>query len=101
MLDGVEVARVQLDHNFPGSKHIDAPTLGVSALEIQFLEVAKSYRRRGLGAEVVQRLVADYPNRRFLALSEDADEFWAALGWNRYDYYDGSHQYQPLFVAPA
>jgi len=52
------------------------------------------------GVEVARRLVESYPNRRFLALSEDADEFWATLGWNRYDYHDGPHQYRPLFIAP-
>lgn len=99
-LDGVEVARVELDHDFRGSKHVGAPRLGASALEIQFLEVAKSHRLRGVGAEVVLQLVERYPHRRFIALSEDADEFWAALGWDRYDYHDGPHQYRPLFVAP-
>jgi len=100
ILAGVEVARVELDHYFRGSKHVGAPRLGATALEIQFIEVAKSYRRQGVGAEVARRLVESYPNRRFLALSEDADEFWATLGWNRYDYHDGPHQYRPLFIAP-
>lgn len=49
----------------------------------------------------MQRLIATYPDRRFLALSEDADDFWASLGWIRYDYNDGPFQYQPLFIAPA
>lgn len=100
-LDGVEVARVELDHSFSGSQHVGAPTLGTSALEIQFIEVAKTYRRRGVGAQVVRRLVESYPNRRLLALSEDADDFWAALGWERFDYHDGPLQYRPLFIAPA
>lgn len=101
MLDGIEVARVELDYDFGGSMHLGAPKLGSAALEIQFFEVAKSYRRQGVGVEVVQRLIARYPDRRLLALSEDADEFWASLGWSRYDYNDGTHQYRPLFVAPV
>lgn len=101
MLGGVEVARVELDHDFRGSMHVGAPTLGTTALEIQFIEVAESYRRRGVGAEVVRRLVKSYPNRRILALSEGADEFWAALGWSRYDHHDGPLKYRPLFIAPA
>lgn len=100
-LDGVEVARVQLDHDFRGSKHVGAPKLGDRAMEIQFIEVAESHRRQRVGAEVVRLLVEGYPDNRLLAMSEDADEFWAALGWDRYDHRDGPHRYRPLFVAPA
>jgi ribosomal protein S18 acetylase RimI-like enzyme len=100
LLDGIEVARVELDHDFRGSKHVGAPRLGSGTLEIQFIEVAVSHRRRGVGAVVVRSLVAAHADRRFLALSEEADEFWASLGWDRYDYWDGPHQYRPLFVQP-
>lgn len=99
-LGGVEVARVELDHDFRGSKHVGAPRLGASALEIQFLEVAKSHRRQGIGEAVLRELVQSYPDRRLLALSEDADEFWGALGWIRFDHRDGPLQYRPLFIAP-
>ena len=101
LLDGVEVARVELDHGFRGSEHVDAPKLGASALEIQFIEVAVSQRRQGIGAEVVRLLVERHSDHRLLAMSEDADDFWASLGWRRYDHPDGPHQYRPLFVAPA
>lgn len=101
LIDGVEVARVELDHDFRGSKHIGAPKLGDKAMEIQFIEVAASYRRRRIGAEVVRLLVDRHQDRRLLAMSEEADEFWASLGWDRYDHRDGPHRYRPLFVAPA
>lgn len=101
LLDDTEVARVELDEGFEGSVHVGAPKLGQQALEIQFLEVAQSHRRLGIGAEVVRRLADLYPSRRLLALSEGADEFWASLGWDRYDYSNGPHQYRPLFVQPA
>jgi GNAT superfamily N-acetyltransferase len=97
---GIEVARVELDHDFRGSLHVGAPDLGASALEIQFVEVAASHRRQGIGAEVVHRLAAAYPDRRLLAMSEGADEFWASLRWERYDYWDGPIQYRPLFIRP-
>ena len=100
LLDGVEVARVELDEGFRGSKHVGAPTLGHLALEIQFIEVAESHRRQGIGAEVVARLAAAYSGRRLLALSEGADDFWASLDWVRYDYSDGPMNYRPLFIQP-
>jgi GNAT superfamily N-acetyltransferase len=101
LLDGVEVARVELDHDFRDSMHVGAPELGASALEIQFIEVVASHRRQGIGAEVVRRIASDNPNRRLLALSEEADEFWASLGWERYDYGSAPHQYRPLFISPS
>lgn len=100
ILGGVQVARVELDHNFRGSSHFGAPRLGATALEIQFIEVAKSHQRQGVGAGVVRGLLERYPDRRLLALSEDADGFWAGLRWNRYDHHDGPHLYRPLFIAP-
>lgn len=100
-LNGIEVAPVGLDHGFRGSVHVGAPTLGTSALEIQFIEVAESYRCRGIGAEVVRLLIERHPDRRFLAMSEDADKFWAAIGWDRYDHGDGPQRYRPLFVQPT
>ncbi|SHG13316.1 hypothetical protein SAMN05443575_1462 [Jatrophihabitans endophyticus] len=99
--DGVEVARIELDHDFRGSKHVGAPDLGDAALEIQFMEVAKSYRRKGIGAAVIAILAEQYPDRRLLALSEEADGFWASLGWDRFDFSDGPHHYRPLFIQPA
>ena len=99
-LDGTEVARVELDHHFRGSRHAGAPRLGDLALEIQFIEVAASHRRRGIGSEVVRLLVERYPHRRLLAMSEDADGFWESLGWGRYDHRQGPQWYRPLFVAP-
>lgn len=101
LLDGTEVARVELDEDFSGSRHVGAPTLGHQALEIQSIEVAESHRRQGIGAEVVARLAAAYSGRRLLALSEGADDFWASLGWDRYDYSDGPLKYRPLFIQPA
>jgi GNAT superfamily N-acetyltransferase len=100
LVDSAEVARVDLHENFEGSMHAGAPCLGRQALEIQFFEVAQSWRRQGIGVEVVSRLADLYPTRRLLALSEEADEFWSSLGWARFDYWDGPVQYRPLFVQP-
>lgn len=99
-LDGKCRAGRKLDHDFRGSAHIDAPKLDDHALETQFIEVAESYRGQGIGTETVCLLAAHHPDRRFVPLSEDADDFWASLGWNRSDQRDGPARYRPMFVAP-
>jgi GNAT superfamily N-acetyltransferase len=96
-----EIGRVELDHNWSGSLHMNAPRLGAEALEIQLIEIAQDHRREGLGAAVVRRLAEEFPERRLLALSEEADSFWSSLGWDRYDYGTPPHHYRPLFIEPA
>ncbi|MCZ7374898.1 GNAT family N-acetyltransferase [Micromonospora sp. WMMC250] len=96
---GVEVARIELDSNVATDEYIGAPELGDVALEIQFIEVASSWRGRGIGSRVVQLLEENYRGRRLVAFSENADGFWASLGWDRYDHREGWPHYRPLFVS--
>ncbi|MGP4057783.1 GNAT family N-acetyltransferase [Mycobacterium sp. 4D054] len=99
---GSEVARVQLDDRGSANQEYTlVPPPGPKPwLKIMFIEVATSARRRGIGTRVVQRLVARHPDRRLLAYSEGADEFWGSLSdWERFDHPSGRHQ--PLFIAPA
>jgi ribosomal protein S18 acetylase RimI-like enzyme len=65
-LDGIEVARVDLDDLVDISHFTTAPQFD-GALEIEFIEVASTHRRRGIGRAVVDGLVARYPDRRFVA----------------------------------
>lgn len=94
------VARVELDEGVFASEHVGAPVLGPEALRIQLFEVAQSWRRHGIGTEVVQLLVDEFQSRRLFALSEGADEFWGSLGWLRFDGGDPPFMLQPLFVGP-
>jgi ribosomal protein S18 acetylase RimI-like enzyme len=98
--DDREVARVELYDHVETSHYIGAPSLGAEALEIQFIEVATDCRRQGVATDVVRRLMAAHPDRRLVAFSEEADEFWVSLGWDRYDHPDGPRLYRPLFVQP-
>jgi ribosomal protein S18 acetylase RimI-like enzyme len=82
------VARVELDSAVHVDHYEAAPHLGPTALEIQFIEVSSRFRRSGIGTEVVRELAARNPGRRLVAFSE-ADEFWASLGWYRYDHPEG------------
>lgn len=100
--DGVEVARVEFDD--PGGinpEYTDVPELGDERLEIQFMEVATAVRNQGVGTRVVQGLAELHHQCRLFAYSEEADEFWASLGWDRFDHRDGQPQFhRALFIQP-
>ncbi len=98
--DGVEVARVELDD--PGGinpNYRNVPKLASPCLEIQFIEVSTGARRRRIGTRTVHALAQRHGDRRLMAYSEEADEFWDSLGWDRFDHPDGRHR--ALFIQPA
>lgn len=100
--NGVEVARVRLDDTVELSAFADytwAPAPQTQVIEIDRLEVAQQFRRRGIATAVIDHLLARYPDHTFLALSEQADSFWASLGWRRYIVPNDDRR--PLFVRPA
>src|SRR5690625_1033150 len=99
--DTAEAARVLFDD--PGGinpAYTDVPELGPERLEIQFIEVATSARGRGVGTRVVHALADRHPDRRLFAYSEGADEFWASLGWGRFDR-PCRPPARALFIQPA
>lgn len=98
---GVEVARIELDPDVAIDHYLGTPELGNTALEIELIEVAESHRRRGVGTKIIRALAFRYPERRLLAFSEEADDFWASLGWTRYDHPEGPQLNRPLFIQPA
>lgn len=71
-----EVARVELDEEVSIDHYADVPSLGATALEIQLIEVHSAHRGRGIGRAVIALLHERYPDRRLVAFSEEADEFW-------------------------
>ena len=75
----------------------DVPLATAPLLEIELIEIAASRRGEGLGRHVVELLCRTYPDRQLVALSEDADGFWSALGWIRHDHPDGPDRYRPAF----
>jgi hypothetical protein len=104
VLEGdTEVARVELDD--PGGinpEYTGVPELGDERLEIQLIEVATAAARRGIGTGVVRGLAQRHRDRRLFAYSEEADAFWASLGWDRFDHQDGQPQFhRALFIQPA
>ncbi|GAA4694189.1 hypothetical protein APR04_002366 [Promicromonospora umidemergens] len=99
-VDGVEVARAELDHMVDFGEYVGVPALGIRALEVQFIEVATSHRGSGIGTQFVRQLAVRHTDRVLVAFSESADEFWASLGWTRYDHPEGWPWYRPLFIQP-
>lgn len=94
-----EVARVELDD--PGGinpEYAGVPELGPERLEIQFIEVATTAQGRGVGTAVMRALEKRHADRRFFAYSEGAHEFWASLGWERFDHPEGEQFHRPLFI---
>lgn len=96
----VEVARIQLDEEVQYDHYADVPDLGSEVMEVDFFEVSGQFRRAGLGSRSMDLVSQHFRNRRLLAFSEEADGFWATLGWSRYDHREGFPAYRPLFVAP-
>jgi hypothetical protein len=97
---GVELARIELDD--PGdinSDYTEVPTIGPERLEIQLIEVTTAARGRGNGARVVQMLAERHHDGRLFAYSQDADSFWAKLGWERFDHPEGD--WRALFIQPG
>lgn len=101
--NGIEVARVELDD--PGGinpTYANVPVVGEDErLEIQLIEVATAQLRRKVGTRVVHDLMERHSGRRLFAYSEEADEFWASLGWQRFDHPEGPQFHRPLFIQLA
>ena len=100
--DDAEVARVKLDQTVGIAHYEGTPDLGDVALEIQFIEVSEKHRLQGIGAAVLHRLAELHPDRRLVAYSEGADDFWSRVGWQAY-YHPEKRGPRPrtLFIQPA
>ncbi|GAA1765299.1 hypothetical protein [Luedemannella helvata] len=98
----IEVARVELDNEVRIDHYADVPSLGATALEIQFIEVHSDHRRRGIGHAVIDLLRNRYPGRRLVAFSEGVDGFWSSLGWRRHLHAnpEDAPYFRPLFIQP-
>ncbi len=99
----IEVARVELDNEVRIDRYADVPALGATALEIQFIEVHRDHRRRGIGHAVIGLLHHRYPDRRLVAFSHGVDGFWLSLGWRRHLHAnpDDAPFFRPLFIQPG
>lgn len=99
-----EVARLELDETFPIEAYPSAArAVRRPVLEVEFFEVRDDHRLTGVGTAAVALALASFQDRQLVAMSEQADEFWASLGWSRHRHRDdaGPREFsQPLYVAP-
>lgn len=72
---------------------------GPKLMEIQFIDVRSIYRSQKIGTAIICKVAALYPEYQFIALSEQADQFWESLGWTRIDRTD-SMPGRPMYVSP-
>ena len=100
--DGSEIARIELNPSFSIDHYANVPALGSDAVEISFFEVHDRHRYRGIGTMAIGLMQDLFPHRRFVAFSEDADGFWASLGWSQYLHADPEEArfFRPLFIQP-
>jgi GNAT superfamily N-acetyltransferase len=82
--DGEEVGRLELDEIVGLRDYgVDRP-LKFKPLEIQFIEVSSTCWRQGIATAIVRGLEERHPDRTLVAFSQEADDFWRSLGWDRY-----------------
>lgn len=97
-----EVARIELvEKDRLNPDFIDVPSSSNGFLEISFFEVATPVRRRGLGTESIGAVAEAFTGRSLAAYSEDADGFWASLGWDRFEHGEDPQLFRPLYVHLA
>ncbi|MCR2763841.1 GCN5 family acetyltransferase [Microbacterium sp. zg.B48] len=96
--DGVEVARAEVDYTATlGGEYLGRP-LPRDVVDIPFLEVREGYRGGGIGRRAVDLITAKYAGSLLIAFSEQADEFWTAVGWQRRPRLDSDTMYRRLVV---
>lgn len=100
---------IRLDTNLTTGRRLPEPCSPLSPkrehgavaerLEIAFIEVAPAECGRGIGTQAVRALEQRHRDRQLLAYSEEADGFWASLGWEPFHHPDGD--WRTLFIQPA
>ncbi|MGV0875183.1 GNAT family N-acetyltransferase [Mycolicibacterium sp. XJ879] len=100
---GNEVGRVHLVDRkmwLSDSYGVD-PKIEALALQIHLIEVPYTHRRQHIGTDIVRALVERHPNRRLVAFSEGADDFWTKLDGGRCYKHLTDPDCQLLFIADA
>lgn len=85
---GEEVARAEVKPDQISGSYIGLKTPRSVEL-ITYFEVHKNLRRRGLGREAILLLLREHPDDDMAAFSEDADDFWGHIGWDKFPHTSG------------
>lgn len=98
ILDGREVARAEVDYAARLGGDYVGSSLPRDIIDIDFFEVRADRRGEGIGRQAVGLITSRYPGQLLTAFSEQADEFWGAIDWQRRARVDGSKLHRALFV---
>lgn len=96
-----EVARAEVEVVDRLEGDYPAPSVPGPYAVIHFFEVSADYRRRGHGRQAIALLAARFEGTPLVAYSEDADEFWGSLGWERHPHQTEPLHHRPMYVATA
>lgn len=94
-----EVMRVEIEVQDILNPEYEQPQHPGPYAVIHFFEVSEDHRRKGYGTDAVQQIVDCYRGMPLVAFSQDADEFWASLGWERYEHAAEPENHRPMFVG--
>lgn len=81
-----EVARIEVEIEDALGEEYPAPSVPGPYAVIHFFEVSEEHRRRGYGTQVIRLIEQHYEGMPLVAFSEDADDFWGSLGWERHEH---------------
>jgi GNAT superfamily N-acetyltransferase len=87
-VDDIEVARVLIVETDSASiaTAFHLPATAETVIEVEWLEVARGHRRRGIGMAVIRNLERIFTAQHLIAFGAiEAEQFWDATGWMRYE----------------
>lgn len=98
--NGEILGRAMLSDAQPSDEYVGAPG-EIWGKKIWFFEIRRDCQRRGYGTEFIRMLCKHYCGIPLFAYANDeATEFWASLGWNRYDVIECERHFSsPLFIS--
>ncbi|MGO2864573.1 GCN5 family acetyltransferase [Corynebacterium casei] len=91
LIDETEVGRAEVTDWVLTDTYVGVHS-EIAAKQITFFEIHQDNRRKGYGTEFISYLIAHYSELPLAAFSENADEFWAGIGWHHFPRRDGEGQ---------
>jgi ribosomal protein S18 acetylase RimI-like enzyme len=94
-----EVARAEIELQDVLNPEYEQPAHPGPYAVIHFFEVSEDHHRKGYGTEAIQQLADRYEAMPLVVFSEDADEFWGSLGWDRHEHTTEPEHSRPMYVS--
>jgi GNAT superfamily N-acetyltransferase len=94
-----EVARAEIEVQDALNQEYEQPAHPGPYAVIHFFEVSEDHRRKGYGTDAVQLLADRHAGLPLVAYSQNADDFWASLGWARHEHTTEPDSFRPMYVG--